>query len=124
MKGPEQIVREFCAAWSRRDPDELTSYFTDDGVYHNMPMDPLVGKEAIKGFLTGFLAGVTTAQFRILHLAVNGDVVLTERVDAFTLAGREGAFPVSGTFELRDGKIAAWRDYFDMAQVTKFLTGG
>jgi len=49
---------------------------------------------------------------------------MTERVDVFRMAdGREGAFPVMGIFEIRDGKIAAWRDYFDMAQVTAFLTG-
>jgi len=120
----EALVREFCDAWSRRDAEELTDYFADDAVYHNMPMDPLVGKDAIRGFLTGFLAGVSSAEFRIRHLAADGDIVLTERVDAFTLAGKVGAFPVSGTFEIRDGKIAAWRDYFDMAQVTSFLTGG
>jgi limonene-1,2-epoxide hydrolase len=119
----EALVREFCEAWSRRDAEELTAYFADDGVYHNMAMDPLVGKDAIRGFLTGFLSGVTSAEFRIHHLVADGDVVLTERVDVFTLAGREGAFPVSGTFEIRDGKIAAWRDYFDMAQVTSFLSG-
>jgi len=119
----EALVRDFCEAWSRRDAEELTAYFADDGVYHNMPIDPLVGKEAIRGFLTGFLSGVTSVEFRIRHLVADGDVVLTERVDVFTLAGREGAFPVSGTFEIREGKIAAWRDYFDMAQVTSFLTG-
>jgi limonene-1,2-epoxide hydrolase len=26
------------------------------------------------------------------------------------------ALPVSGTFEVRDGRIVAWRDYFDMNQ--------
>jgi hypothetical protein len=26
--------------------------------------------------------------------------------------------PVMGTFEVRDGKISAWRDYFDMNQFT------
>ena len=48
---------------------------------------------------------------------------MTERTDAFTLNGRLGEFPVMGIFEIRDGKIAAWRDYFDLAQVTAFLTG-
>lgn len=124
MTDAEALVREFCEAWSKRDADLLTGYFTDDGVYHNMPLPPLEGHDAIRGFLTGFLAGVTSADFRILNLAASGDVVMTERVDVFELNdGREAAFPVMGIFEIRDGKIAAWRDYFDMAQVTAFLTG-
>jgi limonene-1,2-epoxide hydrolase len=123
MADAESIVREFCAAWSRLDADELTGYFTDEAVYHNIPMDPLNGREAIHAFLAGFLAGVTSADFEINRLVASGDVVMTERVDHFTMAGRKGGFPVMGIFELSDGKIAAWRDYFDLAQVTAFLTG-
>ena len=123
MTTAEALVREFCDAWTKRDADLLTEYFTDDAVYHNMPLAPLTGRAAIREFLAGFLAGVTSAEFRMLNLVASGDVVMTERVDAFTMAGREGEFLVMGIFEVRDGKIAAWRDYFDMAQVTAFLTG-
>ena len=123
MNEAETLVREFCDAWSKLDAELLTGYFTDDGVYHNMPMAPLEGKDAIKAFLTGFLAGVTSAEFKMLNIVSSGDVVTTERIDAFTLNGKLGEFPVMGIFEIRDGKIAAWRDYFDLAQVTAFLTG-
>lgn len=124
MTEAEALVREFCDAWSKLDADLLTGYFTDDAVYHNIPMAPLEGKDAIHGFLAGFLAGVTSANFRMLNVVAAGDMVMTERVDAFTLNGREGAFPVMGIFEIKGGKIAAWRDYFDLAQVTAFLSGG
>jgi limonene-1,2-epoxide hydrolase len=30
---------------------------------------------------------------------------------------------VMGVFELRDGKIAAWRDYFDLAGFQKSMSG-
>jgi limonene-1,2-epoxide hydrolase len=122
MTDAEALVREFCDAWSKKDPDVLTDYFTEHGVYHNMPLQPLEGHDAIRGFLTGFLAGVETALFEIRHLVASGDVVMTERVDHFRLGGRDGSFPVAGIFEISGGKIAAWRDYFDMAQVTAFLT--
>jgi len=126
MSAAESLVREFCDAWSKLDPDLLTGYFTDDGVYHNIPMAPLEGKDAIRAFLTGFLAGVSTAEFKMVNVVATDEVVMTERIDAFTMAatGKRGEFPVCGVFEIRDGKIAAWRDYFDMAQVTAFLTGG
>ncbi len=36
----EKIIREFIEAWSRLDAEELSGYFTEDGVYHNMPSGP------------------------------------------------------------------------------------
>ena len=117
----EALVREFCDAWSKLDADVLAGYFTEDAVYHNIPLAPLSGREAIREFLAGFLAGAGSAEFRIGHVLSSGDVVMTERVDAFRMGGREIAIPVAGVFEVRDGKIAAWRDYFDMGQVTAAL---
>ncbi|HEV8574090.1 MAG TPA: limonene-1,2-epoxide hydrolase family protein, partial [Dehalococcoidia bacterium] len=49
--------------------------------------------------------------------------VLTERLDKFALGGKKIELPVMGVFELTDGKIAAWRDYFDMAAWTRQTTG-
>jgi limonene-1,2-epoxide hydrolase len=123
MSNPEQIVRDFCDAWKALDIDAIVDAFTDDAVYHNIPMDPLEGKDAIRAFLEGLGAMMTAAEFRIGNLAVNGDVVLTERVDSFTTpAGKEVGVPVMGVFEIRDGKIAAWRDYFDMGQMTALFS--
>ena len=123
MNAAESFVREFCDAWTKLDPDLIVGYFAEDAVYHNMPLPPLKGHAAIKDFLVGFLANVTSAEFTIHHLVADGDLVFTERTDAFTLGGKHGAFPVCGVFELEGGKIKAWRDYFDMAQVTSFLAG-
>ena len=44
----EEIVRRFIAAWSRLDPEELSSYFAEDGVYHNMPGAAVAGRENVK----------------------------------------------------------------------------
>ncbi|MDA0761874.1 MAG: limonene-1,2-epoxide hydrolase, partial [Proteobacteria bacterium] len=50
-----------------------------------------------------------------LNIAANGNVVLTERLDKFKMSGgKDVAVPVMGTFEIRDQKIIAWRDYFDL----------
>jgi limonene-1,2-epoxide hydrolase len=113
---PTDIVRRFCAAWGDGDLDALMAYFTDDAVYHNIPIDPVTGKEAIRATVAGFTQGVEKIEFRVNNLATDGDVVLTERVDVFHLPGKTIELPVMGTFEVRDGKIAAWRDYFDLNQ--------
>ena len=49
--------------------------------------------------------------------------MLTERVDEVTANGVMAPVPVMGTFEVRDGRIVQWRDYFDMG-LTGRLMGG
>jgi limonene-1,2-epoxide hydrolase len=120
---PEETVRSFCEAWSRRQVDEILGFFTEDAVYHNMPLEPAVGHDAIRTLLSFFVPPSQEISFEILHIASSGNVVLTERVDRFVMDGRNVVLPVSGTFEVRDGKIAAWRDYFDMQAWTSQTTG-
>jgi limonene-1,2-epoxide hydrolase len=123
-EAPIDIVRRFCAAWSNFNPDELADYFTDDAVYHNIPMDPVTGPDAIKSFIVGFMGSVDKVEFRVRNIVADGPVVLTERVDVFVLPQASIELPVMGTFEIRDGKIAAWRDYFDMKQFMDQMASG
>lgn len=62
-------------------------------------------------------------RFEIRHIAGAGDVVLTERTDVVGAGGRAMPVPLMGVFEVRDGKIAHWRDYFDTALIKKMGTG-
>jgi limonene-1,2-epoxide hydrolase len=119
----EQVVRDFCAAWTRREAEELLGYFTEDAVYHNIPMPPVVGKAAIREAFGFFLPMSDKVDWEMVHLAVAGNVVFTERVDRFVLAGRDVALPVAGVFELEGGLIKAWRDYFDMADWQRQTSG-
>ena len=113
---PAEIVADFCAAWTRLDLDELLGYFTPDAVYHNIPVAPVVGVDAIRATMQMFTTGVERIEFRVNNIAATGNVVLTERVDVFVQPERTIELPVMGTFEVVDGKIAAWRDYFDLKQ--------
>jgi limonene-1,2-epoxide hydrolase len=116
MTTPLETVTAFCEAWPRLDLDELAAFFAEDAVYHNIPVDPVVGREAIRATVEGFTAGIDRVEFELVHTAVAGDVVLTERIDRFFAPGRQITLPVMGAFEVRDGLIAAWRDYFDLNQ--------
>ncbi|RDI53270.1 limonene-1,2-epoxide hydrolase family protein [Nocardia mexicana] len=115
MTTPGEIVTEFCAEWGTGTAESVAAYFTEDAVYHNIPMEPLVGKPAILEFLRGFLGGFGNIEFTVHHQAELGSVVLNERTDRFRIGDKDVELPVMGTFEVRDRKIAAWRDYFDMA---------
>ena len=123
MTEPLDLVRSFCDAWPRLDLDELAGYFTVDAVYHNIPVDPVVGRENIRATIAGFTAGIDKVEFDVLHAVAEGGIVLTERTDRFYGSGRVISLPVMGTFEVVDGKIAAWRDYFDLNQFMSQLAG-
>jgi limonene-1,2-epoxide hydrolase len=117
----ERTVRACLAALEAHDSALLRPFLTDDVVYHNIPLEPSVGLDATLTFLDGFFGMFTSTKVDILHLAVRDDVVLTERIDTLSMNGQVAPLPVMGVFELRDGKICAWRDYFDLAQVTALL---
>ena len=113
-----KVVREFCAAWDRGDLEAIMDAFSDDAVYHNIPMQPCKGKEEIRQFIAGLLGGmVKSITFDIRHQLVNDLVVMNERIDTLEMADRSVDLPVCGVFELTsEGKIKSWRDYFDAAQ--------
>jgi len=119
----EKVVTEFCNAWPRKNVDELLGFFTDDAVYHNIPVEPAKGKEAIRGVINMFLPMAKSVQFKVLKSASAGNVVFDERVDIFDLGnGKTISLPVAGVFEVTGTKISAWRDYFDMAMYTKQMS--
>jgi len=123
-RAPEETVRSFCAAWSRLDLDEITSYFTEDVVYHNMPGPAVTGGEAVRGTIARFLSTWNATTWEVRNLAVAGDTVLTERVDRIDAGGRHVDLPVAGVFELEGDRIRAWRDYFDLGAYTRAISGG
>jgi limonene-1,2-epoxide hydrolase len=123
MSTPTELVEQFCAAFTTADIDTIASLLADDVVYHNVGMAPAVGKEASLAMIQGFLDMAETMTFDIHRIAVNGNSVLTERTDTFTINGAKAPIPVMGTFDLRDGLIVAWRDYFDMGLTTKLMSG-
>jgi limonene-1,2-epoxide hydrolase len=114
LRDPGSLVTEFLATWDRGDIDSMLDLFTDDAVYHNMPMDPLVGKPAIREFVTQAVAAMPGGLHAEIHCQlVGGNTVMNERTDSFTLNGSKYALPVCGVFEIENGKVKAWRDYYD-----------
>lgn len=126
MSQNTQLVNAFCDAWSGKDIDHLMSFFSDDAVYTNVPIDPPnVGIDAIRTTCQGFIAMAGKIEWVRHHTAENPEtgVVMNERTDRFEIGGKWVEAKVMGVFELRDGKIAKWRDYFDLAQFQGQLGG-
>jgi limonene-1,2-epoxide hydrolase len=120
----EEVVREFCALVSKRDLDSLRAVLDDEVVYHNIGMPASRGIEATLANLAGqWEMFSATYEFEIRNIAANGNTVLTERIDRVGSPGLTAPVPVMGVFEVRNGKITAWRDYFDSGLVGKLLGG-
>jgi limonene-1,2-epoxide hydrolase len=109
----DRMIREFIGAWERRDTEFIVSHFAPDGVYHSMPLTPIVGREAIRAFVSKF-ADVPPGRLEIHHQIASGNVVINERTDYIFLNGKPVTLPICGVFEIENGLITAWREYFDL----------
>ena len=105
----------FLAALERLDIDGALALAADDIVYQNVPLPPARGKAAVEKQLRLLARYGTGFEARTHHIAADGQVVLTERTDVLRAGAFEAEFWVCGTFEVRDGEIVLWRDYFDWA---------
>jgi limonene-1,2-epoxide hydrolase len=129
MESPIDTVRRFCAAWSDNvSTAELVEFFSEDAIYHNVPLAPIAGRDAIADNIASFIRpgppGIEAISLGLVHISADGPVVMTERMDVFTLPDRAFEVPVMGTFEMSNGKIKAWRDYFDSNQFATRLGPG
>lgn len=123
---PIETVKTFIGHWNSGDLEAMYTMCAEDVTWHNIPMDPIVGVAAMRAAVAGFMGPVERCEWEVHAIAATGSTVLTERTDAFLLKdGRRAALPVMGTFEIDSaGRIAAWRDYFDMGQFQREFGGG
>jgi limonene-1,2-epoxide hydrolase len=111
---PGALVHSLADAWAAKDLDVIMAHFTDDAVYENVGMGAMSGAAEIRAGIEGFLA-MGSFRFDTLRQVVDGDIVMNERVDTISMPDNEVALRLMGVFEIRDGRIARWRDYFDMS---------
>ncbi len=117
---PREVVLDFIAAWNANDTGRAVDCLTEDVVYHNVPMAPIFGREAVRRYIDG-IGGFDWVRWTVVAIAESGSTVLTERVDEFALRGVAVSLPLMGAFEVREGRIGAWRDYFDLAMYRRQL---
>jgi limonene-1,2-epoxide hydrolase len=122
---PQQTVEAFIRQWNACDIDAMLALCAEGIVYHNIPMEPVVGIAQMRAMVEGFLGDIAKCDWQTHAIAANGNAVLTERTDIFHFKdGRKAAIRVMGTFEVDDtGRITAWRDYFDMLEFQREFSG-
>ena len=127
MSANTELVDRFIATWTTGDIEQILAFFHEDAVYTNIPIDPPnEGKEAIRKTIEGFVGMAQAIEFVVHRTAENpgAGLVMNERTDRFRMGDRWIEARVMGVFELRGGKIAAWRDYFDLAEFQSQMSGG
>ena len=110
---PADVVATFLAALERLDVDAAVALLDPDVLYVNVSLPPARGRAATARLLAALGRYATGFGATCHRLAADGTTVLTERTDTITVGRFSMSFWVCGTFEVVDGRIVLWRDYFD-----------
>jgi len=109
----EALVRAMFRSWETLDPDTILAFFTDDVVFENVPSGTTRGKDEFRALLAGVSKMTSNHAYEVRHMATAGDLVFAERIDRYQIGEHAIAVPVLGAFQIREGRISEWRDYFD-----------
>lgn len=113
----ETTVIRFIRAINCNDKQSILSFFCEDSVFHNIPMEPDTGIDAIWKTLAIVHERCSDVDWHLHAIAESSaGAVLTERTDRYLIDGDWIEYPLMGIFEVADGIILVWRDYFDLRQ--------
>ncbi|MET7773494.1 limonene-1,2-epoxide hydrolase family protein [Nocardia sp. NPDC005366] len=105
-------VREFLTALELGAVGEALELLDPEIVWKNTSLPDVRGAERVGGLLRGLSRDQLGFAVEMHHIAADGDIVLTDRTDILRFGPVRIAFWVTGTFELREGRIVLWHDHF------------
>ena len=120
-----ELVRRFLGALERYDVDALGACCAPDMLYFNNRLRTAKGRAQFEKVMKG-MAGATTS-FEVEGLSIFEDpegVVHADRLDWITVAGLRIGIDVRGRFEVRDGLVLRWTDYFGWGQTLGAIVRG
>jgi limonene-1,2-epoxide hydrolase len=88
-----------------------------------MPARPVAGRTAVQAFIAGFTKDWSATEWDVVNIVEAGDLVFAERLDRTRMGDKSVDLPCCGVFEMTDGKIRVWRDYFDLGTYTRAAAG-
>jgi limonene-1,2-epoxide hydrolase len=124
MTEPAELVAAFLDAFAAMDFDTALRFLADDVEYTNVPIGTVHGHSGVREVLGPFFSPIHENEFIILRRAASGAVVFLERLDRHLLDHGWRELPVNSVFEVHDGKITVWRDYFDLLTAAKIHDAG
>jgi len=121
---PEEVTRRFLESMALGESETVVELLDPDIVWINVSLPAVRGKRTVAGMLRKLDNPRLGFAVRLITVAADGDTVLTERVDELRFGSFRTQFWVCGRFEVRDGLITVWRDYFDWFDMGKGLVRG
>jgi limonene-1,2-epoxide hydrolase len=118
------IVEKFLYALRDKDLDSAERLLDDNLVYQNVGFPTIRGGRRAMKLFAGMQRPSLGFDVKFHKIAAHGGAVLTERTDAVIVGRVRVNFWVCGVFEVHEGRITLWRDYFDMFDVTKAIARG
>jgi len=123
VQNPIATVETFLNALQEQDFDTAENALAQNLVYQNVGMPTIYGRNrAMKLFRS--MQGRAGFEVKIHRSAADGAAVLNERTDVLTFGPLRVQFWVCGVFEVHDGRITLWRDYFDFLDIFKATVCG
>lgn len=122
-----ETVAAFTDAVTKCDLDRAMALCHEDFVFENVPLNPsvLAGRDNVRQLLERIYSDCAYAHYEILSQAEVGDTLLTERIDHHVWDdGAEAHIRVMGRFDMVDGRLTLWRDYYDAEQWHSNFEGG
>jgi limonene-1,2-epoxide hydrolase len=116
-QNPATVVNAFMNAMEKMDFDLGVTYVADDLEYINSPGTAVRGPDGVRAVLEPFFAPIEENEFVVLREVVDGNMVVLERLDRHRVPQGWFELPVTGVFEVKDGKISYWREYFDVETI-------
>lgn len=111
-KANVQVVNAFCAAWASSDPEQITSFMSEDCTTRlSETQPPAKGRATLRETLKGLFQRVQKVEIEVTETFAIGPTVLNDRIDYITRDGKRSPIRVVGFFLVKDGKIAEWTDY-------------
>ena len=119
---PLDIVKQFMKLMEPLDYDAALKLVASTVEYINPPpIGTVHGPAGVRAVLEPFISPMKENEFKVLRAAVDGPVVVLERLDRHLLGDKWIELPVTGVYEVHDGLITYWRDYFDYATIAAQL---
>jgi limonene-1,2-epoxide hydrolase len=116
---PIDVAEAFLVAFAAMDFDAALTFLSQEVEYTNIPLGTVHGHAGVREVLEPFFAPIHENEFLISRRAASGPVVFLERLDRHRLDHGWRELPVNSVFEVHDGKVTVWRDYFDLTTAAK-----
>jgi limonene-1,2-epoxide hydrolase len=118
---PLEVHDRLYAAFEALDLEAVYALVDEHVIYQNMAQPAVHGRAALREMWDGGFANLSHLRLKILNRAVNGDVVINERLDHWIVDGRDIHIPMAASLTVKDGLIVEWREYYDMATLERQL---